>query len=256
MAVRYIPPKLEIAITKSTINPKFYIDQYFKGVDNIVKKFGARAGRAIILIAPFNYGDRGLNSPAGYDYRGKTIKQSIETEYDENGFFVNVDNDSPKAIVQEFGYKEENPLWKAPYRPNPKRKKEYAGKPGARIKGVGYLRVGILLAADAMLSDRFNPDKSPPIGRVNDYRKEVKARLQQAVAKFTLAYSKSQKTLVPAYMSKQVVFPREPVISKFASRVGSFSALKIPIKTGIDEISLYSQLPLRVRSFASRITRR
>lgn len=244
MAVRYIPPKLEIAITKSTINPKFYIDQYFKGVDNIVKKFGARASKAIIIIAPFNYGDRGFTSAAGYDYRGEMLKQSIETYHDEDGLVVNVENDSPKAIVQEFGYKEKNPLWKAPYRPNPKRKKEYAGKPGSRIKGVGYLRVGILLAADAMLSDRFNLDKSPPIGRVNDYRKEVTARLQQAVAKFTLAYSKNQKTLVPSYMSKQVVFPNEPVVSKFTSRIGSFSKVKIPIRAGIDDSILYSRRPL------------
>jgi hypothetical protein len=253
--IKYIPPSLKIAIEKNTVNPEFYLEQYFKGIDNIIKTFGKRASKAIIDIAPYNYGDLGnLGSPSSANGEYNPIKYSIETDYNERSFNVDVVNDNEfKLIAQEFGYTANVPFWRGPYKPNPKRKPQYSGTPAGRIKNVGFIRAGILQSANSLLSDKVDYYRGPKKAEVDDYRKATRSRIQQAIEKYTLAFSKSQKASIPAYMLNKVQLPDTAVGSKFASTYfpgvakmgkGKFSTRRMyqtQIGPSINQISLITR---------------
>jgi hypothetical protein len=204
-------------------------------------------------VAPFNYGDLGG--------RHGRLKNDISYEYDEKEMLgtVTVNSSLPvKAVVQEFGYPKDmkkgasildwddtTSRWNAPYKPNPKRKPQYSGVPGGKIKGLGYLRVGAVLAANSLLSDKPSiPTYSKPTkSDVDQFKKIVASRYIQAVRKFTLAYGKANRSGLPKYMTNNIKFPEQAVLSKYVSNI-KINELKVRVPLKLDVRGIQDKGPL------------
>jgi hypothetical protein len=151
-------------------------------------------------------------------------------------------------VAQEFGYTASIAFWKGPYKPNPKRKSQYAGTPAGRIKGVGFVRAGIVLASSSLLKDKVDYYRGPKMAEVRDYKAVVKDDVKRAIAKYTLAFSKSRKAGIPSYMLNKVQLPETAVGSKFTSTyfpgVAKLDklAIRLPISASFQGISLGGQI--------------
>jgi hypothetical protein len=245
MARVRLPEVIRIAIRKAdpTNSLKFF-DEYQKGINNIAKMLGKRTQGYVQSIAPYNYGDLGGE-------HGR-LKNDIETDISENLGEVSIDtrvnSQLPvKAIVQEFGYPKDMKKgtsilewddtvarWRAPYKPNPKRKSQYSGHPAGRIKGLGYLRVGAFMAGESLLTDKPTIGKKPTPQDVRDYRKNIQSRFNQLVKKYTLAFAKGNKGSVPNYVFNKVKLPEQGFVSKYTSNLNSNIA-KVPLNLIISE---------------------
>lgn len=174
-----------------------------------------------------------------FEGEGGELRDSIYLNSSNSGFSLHSggtggDNEI-KAIVQEFGYEYEN-YW-GPYPPNPKRKPHYSGTAAGRIRGLGYLRVAMIIAADSLNSDKGDSAGSisyvsvPSRSDVRNYQQVVERRLTQVISKFLTAYAKGNLTTLPGYYQNKVAVPTD-TISKYASSFGNVQSLKInvPIK--------------------------
>ena len=228
-----LPDIVTISIRKNVPRDSFKIlQEYSKGINNISKTLAKRMDGYIKTIAPFNYGDLG-----GINGR---LKYEIDVEYDEaRGYVdsemikVSVNSEVPeKAYVQEFGYinpkESAQKLWKAPFKPNPKRKREYAGKPGSRIKGLGYLRVGMVLAAESLRTDSPTIFNKPAVDKVRNFKKVVRGSVDFWVKKYTLAFAKGNKSGIPRYITNKVKFPEQSLVSKYTSNIKE-ERVRIPL---------------------------
>lgn len=227
-----LPDVVTVAIRKNIPRDSLkLLEEYNKGINNIAKTLAKRMDGYIKTIAPFNYGDMGgdkgrlkndisvkdteLSSLGGYG-TFTAIKAEVNTE------------SRVKAIVQEFGYPkgvnqlgdDNNALhWNPPYKPNPKRKKQYAGMPGGRIKGLGYMRVGTVLAAKSLTTDRPSIFNKPSVNEVRDFKNVVSDMVNRMVTKYTLAFAKGNKSGLPKYITNKVQFPEQALVSKYTSNL-------------------------------------
>jgi hypothetical protein len=242
MATTVLFPSLRITTTTNFTQNQRIIDNYAKGVKRIIQVFGQRASETIIQIAPDN---RNQEQSKGSNYR-KTkrskyskLADSIYTKYGTDGFEVDVRSSTgPKALMQEYGYPYEDPFWKAPYRPNPKRKEYYAGTLGGNIKNVGYLRAGVYIAGESLLSDRINYSTKVTASQVVNFNSNAADRFKQILEKYTLAYFKGKSAGLPAYIREVVEFPEVSLVSKFTSRLGSFKSLEIAMPINIGKLAI------------------
>lgn len=226
------PDVVSVAIRKKVPKDALnLLNEYNKGINNIAKTLAKRMDGYIKTIAPFNYGDMGGD-------KGR-LKNDINVEAKELNSFggmatftaikAEVNSQSRvKAIVQEFGYPkgaaqlgdDSNALqWNPPYKPNPKRKKQYASMPGGRIKGLGYMRVGTVLAANSLRTDKPTIFNKPPINDVRNFKNVVTSMVNSMVAKYTLAFAKGNKSGVPKYITNKVQFPEQSLVSKYTSNL-------------------------------------
>lgn len=251
-----LPDVVSISIRKNI--PKNYIkllQEYNKGIQNISETLSKRMDGFIKTIAPFNYGDLGgLHGRLKYDIdveykdvahddRQQMIKASVNSEVPE------------KAYVQEFGYinptETSRKIWKAPFKPNPKRKKEYAGKPGNRIKGLGYLRVGMVLAAKSLTTDSPTIFSKPPVEQVRNYKNAVKTSLNYIVRKYTLAFAKGNKSGLPRYVTNRVQFPEESLVSKFTSNL-RVEKVNLPLMLDLSLLGARGRYGSKVKGIGSK----
>lgn len=253
MATTVLYPSLRITTTNNFAENQRIIDNYAKGVQRIIQVFGQRASDAIITIAPDNRVMRGVKYRREKRNKYSKLANSISTRYGTDGFEVKVSSSTgPKALMQEYGYPYEEDFWKAPYKPNPKRKDYYAGTIGGTIKGVGYLRAGVYLAGESLLSDRINYNTKVTSSQVVNFNSNAADRFKQILEKYTLAYFKGKSSGMPAYIKEVVEFPEVSLVSKFTSRLGSFKSMEIAIPINIGKLAINaSNLPPNFTQFST-----
>lgn len=250
MAKTVLYPSLRITTTTNFPENQRIIDNYAKGVKRIIQVFGQRAGDAIIAIAPDNRGPTFRRKPKSNFTK---LAYGISTSYGEDGFKASVSSSTgPKALMQEYGYPYDEPFWKAPYKPNPKRKNYYGGTIAGGIKGVGYLRAGIYVAAESLLHDDINYRTKVTSSQVVNFNSNAADRFKQILEKYTLAYFKGNSSGLPAYIKEVVEFPEVSLVSKFTSRLGSFKSLEIAMPINIGKLALnYSNLAPNFTQFST-----
>lgn len=176
------------------------------------------------------------------DAVGGELRDSIYLKKSSTGFSLGTagleEDTEVKAVMQEFGYPQEN-YW-GPYAPNPKRKPYYSGTAAGRIKGLGYLRVAMIIAADSLNNDNGKGSASsisytsvPSRADVRNYQQVVERRLTQVISKFLTAYAKGNLATLPGYYQNKVQAPVD-TISKYASSFGNIQSLKINVPVRIE----------------------
>lgn len=233
------------------------IEGFIKTLPVIVNELARRSLAAAREIAPYNNSSyerysKNFSKPEGKSryasggYRlenatGGELKSSIYLKKSDSGFSLGtagLDSEGEiKAVMQEFGYPYEN-YWGA-YPPNPKRKPYYSGTPAGRIRGVGYLRAGMLIAADSLNTDKGSSSSSisyvsvPSRSDIRNYEQVIERRLTQVISKFLTAYAKGNLTSLPGYYQNKVAVPTD-TISKYASSFGKIQSLKINLPLRIE----------------------
>lgn len=246
-------PSLRITTTTNFSENQQIIDNYTKGVRRIIQVFGQRASDSIITIAPDNRPVRGSKYRREKRPKYTKLAVGINARYGDDGFKVSVSSSTgPKALMQEYGYPYEEEFWRAPYKPNPKRKNYYGGTVAGGIKGVGYLRAGIYVAAESLLHDDINYRIKVTPSHVVNFNSNAADRFRQILEKYTLGYFKGNKSGLPVYIREVVDFPEVSLVSKFTSRLGSFKSLEIAMPINVGKLALnYSNLAPNFTQFST-----
>lgn len=199
-------------------NARAIVNNLFKIVPNILDVFKVKSVRAARLIAP--QGPRQLGQFHRKRRKPANISESIvdsifiRGEAGDTSFILGAENNFPdgvKVIMQEYGYPydttedsgdddEDNGSGKnnlrrgfKPYPPNPKNSPRYKKLENASIRGVGYLRAG-LVAASKQLVYGGAENRLPLVskGDVLNYEAVVKRNLEVAIRKFVIDYAKGK----------------------------------------------------------------
>lgn len=200
-------------------NARAIVNNLFKIVPYIASTFKVTSVRAARLIAP--QGPRQLGQFHRKRRKPENISESIvdsifiRGEAGDTSFILGAENNFPdgvKVIMQEYGYPydttedsgddddEDNGSGKntlrrgfKPYPPNPKNSPRYKKLENASIRGVGYLRAG-LVAASKQLAYGGSENRLPLVskGDVLNYEAVVKRNLEVAIRKFVTDYAKGK----------------------------------------------------------------
>lgn len=248
-----LPLKVSISSSsKDAAKTLSILSGFIQTLPIIVNELASRAQIAAKEIAPYNnisfspthQGTRKTRYARGgftdSKMGGGDLKRSIRVTSTDDGLSMKSggsgEDDEIKAVMQEFGYPTQN-YW-GPYPPNPKRKPYYSGTTAGRVKGLGYLRVALIMAADS-LNTGSNKDASsisyymaPSRSDIRNYEQVVERRLRQVISKFLLAYAKGNKTSLPSYYSSKVQVPTD-TISQYASKFGNVTSLQINVPVRI-----------------------
>lgn len=211
------------------------LEEFLDTIPVIIDRFATRAYIAARAIAPEQKSKFTLKS-TGKDKSKKLAAARIklkDTIYvdsvTESGFTIGAGGGSVrsgvKALMQEFGYPYDN--WYGPYDPNP-------NSPKSRFRGLGYLRVGLIVAARSLDSDRIdynlvNVSKAD----VKNYERYVSTTLNRIVQSFALRFARGELNKLPKYYSRKVKAPTQTVAPN-VSRFGSFKGLKVSIPLSVD----------------------
>lgn len=198
--------------------------------------------------------------PRKAENRSESIKDSIFIKTDDDGFsfILGAQNNYPdgvKVIMQEYGYpydttedstgddddEETNNFGSSklrrgfkPYPPNPKNSKRYKKLLNADIRGVGYIRAG-LVSASKQIAYGYSGNRLPSVSKsdVLNYEAVVRRNLEVAISRFVIDYSKGKMNAnlperLKAEISSSLVEERNRLqleqftpISKYANKFGT-----------------------------------
>lgn len=123
-----------------------------------------------------------------------------------------------RANMQEFGYPYKTRIW-GPYKPNPKAPKG--------PKGLGYLRLGQVLAAKSLLKDYVDYSVSVSAQEVIYYEKTIENEMSRAYTKLLAKYLRGQK-LPPYYKGIDKIKQKAPIPER-ALAYGSVTNINIDL---------------------------
>lgn len=133
-----------------------------------------------------------------------------------------------KAVMQEFGYPYDN--WYGPYEPNPTPSKNPSAR---RLKGLGYLRVSMIIAARNLNIDLFDINVNVTKSDVVNYEKRVTDSLNSTLRNFAQQFARGDLRKLPKWYKSKVQLPPERVEAN-VSRFGTFKGLKLNIPLAVD----------------------
>jgi len=210
------------------------LEQFLETLPVIINEFADRAFTAAEAIAPkqqekFTSKQTGIEKSRKLLARSTIVKSIYVDSVSESGFTIGAGGGSTvgsiKAIMQEFGYPYDN--WYGPYEPNP-------NSPKPKFRGLGYLRVGLIVAARSLESNSIdynlvNVSKQD----VKSYERYVSKTLNRVIQNFALRFARGELNKLPKYYSDKIKAPTQTVASN-VSRFGSFKGLRISIPLSVD----------------------
>lgn len=221
--------KIDISSRASGVeNTKTILQNIFKIMPSVLDTYGKLARAAAFGIAPFSSRQKKRSQKESYDKRsGTRLREGIFIrKHGDLSFSLGVRGEGSsgvKVIMQEYGYPydtrelitpdedgdestTEMPrlVGFKPYPPNPKNAKNYNNFPNSKIKGIGYLRAGLVAASKYFLYKSFHPDsilnnvstEYPMVNRreVLNYQAEVTYNLTVGIQRFITDYAKGKIT--------------------------------------------------------------
>lgn len=227
---------LKLTVTTQSENAQKSVKilgQFLETLPVIIDEFAQRSYDAAKEIAPKQtrpfVDKRTGNARKVVAGREKIIESIYVNNESTSGFTIGAGGGSfrgsIKAVVQEFGYPYDN--WYGPYDPNP-------NSPQPKFKGLGYLRVGLIVAARSLDSNSIdynlvNVSKQD----VTNYERYVSKTLNRIVQSFALRFARGELNKLPTYYSSKVKAPTQTVASN-VSRFGSFKGLQLSIPLSVD----------------------
>jgi hypothetical protein len=181
------------------------IQNFVKVIPEVIKLLAQKSAQTAREIAPFR--------------SRRDLQNSISAKANKGGFELqaNPSRNPVKAFMQEYGYPYEN-YW-GPYPPNPKRTYtitkdangddrrpkydagKYRGTLAAKIKGVGYLRAGIIVASNAIAEGKTTYSQISK-SDVSNYNKIAQANIVKALKSMLLNYAKGRTSSSNIYTNK------------------------------------------------------
>ena len=212
------------------------------------------AAKAIAPLGPIQREEDdlsvGLKQLRKPENRSTSLVESIFERSDLNSlsFSIGAENNAPdgvKVIMQEYGYpydttgdsseddedddSEKTGLRRGfkPYPPNPKNSKRYRGLENASIRGVGYLRAGLVAASKTLAfgnagpANRYKAFRLPYVSKADvvNYQNIVKDNIALTIQKFVIEYAKGKVNFSGVGLGSV----REPKISSTGSSKVPFS---------------------------------
>lgn len=234
------------------------LQQFVNSVPVIVEEFAERAYLTAVEIAPF--GSNTAEDQYGNFYtmgsRKTPLKQTIVYNMDSPyGFSLETDSmnrdSNIKSVMQEYGYPYDT-AW-GPYPPNPKNSKRYRGTPTGKVKGLGYLRIGLIYASSSLNKDKVDYFKTYSPADVQNYNAIVEKNLKRVLTILSTGFATGKTQSLPRWYTQKVKLPTE-TISKFTSKFGAFdTSFTVPVSTNLWNMVIDSQLLSRAQtSFTGR----
>lgn len=211
-----------------------------------------RTGDLAASLETINYGDMGFGlqaSPSEYH---------IDEAFGHGGWVI---GSKTRGIMMEFGYPYSN-YW-GPYLPNPRpgtpslgpgilRGRDKLGKPTQKklaakrgteaFKGLGYMRISYIVAAESLYTDKVNYNlKGYTLSDVKSYVKRSEENFVKSTKKLLLKFLRNQS--LPAYMRKKSV-AKAPYPMQLKSFVGfgKVEGLQLNIPINIEGEDYYNRM--------------
>jgi hypothetical protein len=223
------------------------IQNFIKVIPEVIRLLSQKSVQTAREIAPFR--------------SRRDLQNSISARTSKSGFELqaNPSRNPVKAFMQEYGYPYHN-YW-GPYPPNPKtnyvitkdangdyRKPKYdigkyKGTLAGRIKGVGYLRAGIIVASNAISEGKTTYAALSKSDVVN-YNKIAQTNIVKALKSMLLSYAKGRTSSPNIYTNKILMQlpPLEETIGESRKSFGRFSQGDVVIPMRVRKLN-FIELP-------------
>ena len=223
------------------------IQNFVKVIPEFIKLLSQKSVQTAREIAPFR--------------SRRDLQNSISARASKSGFELqaNPSRNPVKAFMQEYGYPYQN-YW-GPYPPNPKtvymvtkdangdnRKPKYdpfkyRGTLASRIRGVGYLRAGIIVASNAIAEGKTT---YAPLSKTDvlNYNKVAQANIVKDLKSILLSYAKGRTSSPNIYTNKILMElpPLDETIGESRKSFGRFSQGDIIIPMRVRKLN-FIELP-------------